>query len=165
MAGAARDAGAEIHTDTAVERIVIANNRVTAVVAGGREWPADVVVSGVDPKTTFLRLVDAADLMPEFRARVVNYRARGTTAKINLALSALPAFTGAADPRVLRGRVHIGPTLDYLEQAFDHAKYGEMSASPWLDIAIPSTLDDTLAPSGAHVMSISVHYAPYALRD
>ena len=87
---------------------------------------------------------------------------RPATAKINLALSALPSF--GADARALSGRIQIGPALDYLERAFDHAKYGEISAEPWLEITIPSILDPALAPAGAHVASIYVHYAPYRLR-
>jgi phytoene dehydrogenase-like protein len=79
-------------------------------------------------------------------------------------LSALPAFRGAPDPRALSGRIHIGPALDYLERAFDHAKYGELSSEPWLDVSIPSIVDPALAPAGAHVMSIYVHYAPFTLR-
>lgn len=162
MAAAARAAGADIHTSARVEQIVVRNERVTGVIAGGREIPADAVVSAVDPKTTFLRLMDPADLMPDFLLKIGNYRAAGTLAKINLALSALPAF---AHPELLSGRIHIGPSLDYLEHAFDHAKYGEMSAEPWLDVTIPSVLDPGLAPPGAHVMSIYAHYAPYRLRD
>ena len=86
--------------------------------------------------------------------------AAGTVAKVNLALSALPSFAGVTDAAMLGGRVHLGPDIDYLERAFDHAKYGEYSTWPWLDLAIPSVLDRSLAPAGAHVMSIYVHYAP-----
>ena len=164
MAEAARAAGAEIRENTRVERILTSDERVTGVVAGGSAIPARTVVSAVDPKTTFLQLTDPLDLSPEFVVQIRNYRASGTVAKINLALSALPAFRGAADPRALSGRIHIGPGLDYLERAFDHAKYGEISAEPWLDITIPSILDPALVPAGAHVMSIYVHYAPAVLR-
>jgi phytoene dehydrogenase-like protein len=87
-------------------------------------------------------------------------------AKINLALAGLPAFTGARDsPEILSGRIHIGPTLDDMERAFDHVKYGELPDQPWLDATIPSVLDPSLAPPGAHVMSIYVHYAAYRLRS
>jgi phytoene dehydrogenase-like protein len=170
MEAAARAAGAEIHTGTPVERIVVRDEHVAAVVAGGREIPATAVVSAVDPKTTLLTLVDPADLTPDFISKVRNYRAAGTIAKVNLALSALPEFGPAqagyhVPPEHLSGRIHIGPDLDYLERAFDHAKYGEMSAEPWLDITIPTVLEPELAPPGAHVMSIYVHYAPYRLRE
>src|SRR5688572_15413875 len=165
MAAAARAAGAEIRTGAPVDRILVRNERVTGVVTGGQELPAAAVVSAVDPKTTFLRLVDPLDLTPDFMSKIRNYRASGTIAKVNLALAALPSFEGRVLPEVLSGRIHIGPTLDYLERAFDHTKYGEMSGEPWLDITIPSILDPGLAPGGAHVMSIYVHYAPYRLRD
>ena len=122
-----------------------------------------MVVSAVDPKTTFLRLIDPVDLSPEFVTQMRNYRAAGTVAKVNLALSALPAFGRRRCAGVVRPHSH-RPELDYLERAFDHAKYGEISADPWLDITIPSILDPQLAPAGAHVMSIYVHYAPAALR-
>jgi phytoene dehydrogenase-like protein len=162
MASAARSAGADIRTSARVEQILVANDRVSAVIAGGQRIDAAAVVSAIDPKTTFLRLIDAADLAPDFRSKVRNYRAAGTIAKVNLALSALPAFGSSSE--TLAGRIHIGPHLDYLERAFDHAKYGEMSDHPWLDVTIPSVLDPGLAPSGAHVMSIYAHYAPYRLR-
>jgi phytoene dehydrogenase-like protein len=192
MAAAARAAGADIRTATRVERIVVKNERVSGVVANGQEIAATVVVSAVDPKTTFLRLMDPVDLMPDFLLKMRNYRATGTVAKVNLALAALPAFRGpaeatgpakagpyvrhgvgvrqgvghgAAQAELLSGRIHIGPSIDYLEHAFDHAKYGEMSTDPWLDVTIPSVLDPDLTPPGAHVMSIYAHYAPYRLRN
>ena len=165
MARAAHDAGAEIRTGAAVDRIVVKSDRVAAVVVNGESIAASTVLSALDPKTTFLSLVDPSDLSPDFRAKVAHIRARGTTAKVNLALSALPAFPAAPATELLSGRIHIGPSLDYLERAFDHAKYGEMSAQPWLDVTIPSVLEPELAPSGAHVMSIVVHFAPYRLRS
>jgi phytoene dehydrogenase-like protein len=166
MADSARAAGAVVRTDSPVERIVVRNDRVVAVVATGRSHPADIVISSADPKTTFLSLLDATDLAPEFAAKVRNYRATGTMAKLNLALASLPAFRGLeSDPAALAGRIHIGHELTYLEQAFDHAKYGEISRDPWLDITIPSLLDSTLAPPGGHVVSIYVHYAPHRLRN
>jgi phytoene dehydrogenase-like protein len=164
MATAARAAGAEIRTGATVERIVVKSDRVTAVVADGREIPCGTVLSGLDPKTTFLQLVDPAELAPEFATKVRNYRASGTVAKVNLALASLPAFHGLTDPIVAAGRIHIGPDLDYLERAFDSVKYGEVSSSPWLDITIPSIVDTELTPKGAHVASIYTHYSPFALR-
>jgi len=164
MAKAAVDAGAEIRTNVAVNRIVTRDERVVAVRTNGHEIPTSAVVSSADPKTTFLDLIEPLDLTPDFAARIRHYRAAGTIAKVNLAVSSLPSFAGVADPTMLSGRVHLGPDLDYLERAFDHAKYGEYSTWPWLDLTIPSVLDPSLAPSGAHVISIYVHYAPYALR-
>jgi phytoene dehydrogenase-like protein len=122
------------------------------------------VISAADPKTTFLRLVDPVDLTPDFLTKIRNYRSHGTVAKVNLALSGLPKFRGSQGPESLSGRIHVGPELDYLERAFDHAKYGEFSSEPWLDVSIPSILDPQLAPPGAHVMSIYTHFAPYSLR-
>jgi phytoene dehydrogenase-like protein len=172
MAEAARAAGAQIQTGVRVERVVVNSGRVAAVIAGGREVRARAVVSAVDPKTTFLELVDPADLSPDFLSKIRAYRATGTVTKVNLALSALPSFNGQVpggsgsrnSAELLAGRVLIGPDLDYLERAFDHAKYGESSAEPWLDVTIPSILDSTLADAG-HVMSIYVHYTPYRLRS
>jgi phytoene dehydrogenase-like protein len=164
IAAAAVGAGAEIRTSTRVDRIIVRDERATGVVAGGQEIAATAVLSSADPKTTFLELVDPVDLMPDFLMKIRNYRAHGTVAKINLALSAQPAFRGVTDASMLTGHIHIGPDLDYLERAFDHTKYGETSAAPWLDISIPSILDTTLAPAGGHVMSVYAHYAPYSLR-
>jgi len=164
MADAARSAGAEIRTNVTVERILVRDDRVIGVMADGKEIPSAAVLSGVDPRTTFLSLVDPGDLAPDFSRQIRNYRASGTVAKVNLALASLPAFRGIAEPSALSGRIHIGPDLDYLERAFDQVKYGEASAAPWLDITIPSIADTELAPRGAHVASIYVHYAPYALR-
>jgi phytoene dehydrogenase-like protein len=165
MAAAARAAGADIRTGASVARIVVRNERVVGVVLStGEEIAARAVVSGADPKTTFLTLIDPVDLTPDFLTKLRNYRSHGTVAKLNLALSALPAFTGAPGPEALSGRIHIGPEIDYLERAFDHAKYGELSTEPWLDVSIPSILDPQLAPDGAHVMSVYVHVAPYTLR-
>jgi len=136
---------------------------VRGVKAGGRTIEADVVLSSADPKTTFLRLIEPPELSPDFAGKIQNYRANGTVAKVNLALSSLPDF-GCA-PAALTGRIQIGPDLDYLERAFDHAKYGEFSTRPWLELTIPSLLDGGLAPAGAHVASIYVHYAPRVLRS
>ena len=161
---AAAAAGAEIRTSSAIERILVRNDRVVAVRAAGAEIATDAVLSTADPKSTLTAMLDPLDLQPELAAKVRNYRAHGTLAKVNLALSALPRFAGA-DASTLSGRIHIGPDIDYLERAFDHAKYGEYSAEPWLELRIPSIADPALAPAGAHVASIYVHYAPYALRQ
>jgi phytoene dehydrogenase-like protein len=162
LAAAARAAGADIRTSTPVERIVVRENAVRAIVAAGQTLNADIVVSGADPKTTFLRLIEPSELSPDFSAKMQHYRAAGTVAKVNLALASLPDFGCAPD--ALSGRIQIGPDLDYLERAFDHAKYGEFSAEPWLELTIPSIVDGSLAPAGAHVASVYVHYAPRTLR-
>lgn len=162
LAAAARAAGAEIRTGSPVDRITVEQGRVAGVVVNGQEFRAARVVSAVDPKTTLLKLIGPTELTPDFAAKARNYRAAGTVAKVNLALSALPSFGIDAD--ALSGRIHVGPGLDYLERAFDHAKYGEFSTAPWLDITIPSIADPALAPAGGHVASIYVHYAPFRLR-
>ena len=163
LAAAARAAGAEIRTSSPVDRIVVRDGAVRGVAAGGQTIEADVVLSSADPKTTFLRLIEPSELSPDFAGRIQNYRANGTVAKVNLALSSLPDFGCAPD--ALTGRIQIGPYLDYLERAFDHAKYGEFSSRPWLELTIPSLLDGALAPAGSHVASIYVHYAPRVLRS
>jgi phytoene dehydrogenase-like protein len=164
MADAARDAGAEIRVDADVKRVVTNNGRVSGVLLeDGREIAATAVISNADPKRTFLDFVDPIDLDPVFLTRIRNYRCRGTVAKINLALSSLPAFSGITSHAALQGRLHIGPSLDYLERAFDASKYGEISQQPILDIAIPTLVDPSLAPAGKHVLSVSVQFAPYNL--
>ncbi len=164
MADAARHAGAEIRTGASVSRILVKDGRAAGVVlSDGTEIVAQAVVSNADPKRTFLDLVDPIELDPTFLRRVRNYRCPGVTAKVNLALSALPTFRGVANPSDLKGRIQIGPGIDYLERAYDASKYGAISEEPYLDITIPSLHDPSLAPSGAHVMSIYMQYAPYTL--
>jgi phytoene dehydrogenase-like protein len=167
LAKAAQSAGATIRTESPVAQIVVKSGGVVGVVlTSGEEIPAAVVVSNGDPRNTFLKLIDPVELEPGFLNKIRNYRASGVSGKVNLALSALPEFpmlNGSARTEKLKGRIHIGPEIDYLERAFDAAKYGDFSNEPYLDIAIPSISDDSLAPSGAHVMSIYVQYAPYKL--
>jgi len=162
----ATEAGARILTGCRVVRITTRDGRVTGVLLeNGDELRARVVISAVDHRQTFLQLTEAEDLTPTFLDRVRNFRARGVTAKINLALSALPDFPAVqGDPMPLRGRLLIAPGLDYVERAFDAAKYGDLSSDPWLEMAIPSAVDQTLAPQGGHVMSIYSHFAPRHLR-
>jgi phytoene dehydrogenase-like protein len=165
---AASAAGVEIRTETEVERVLVVEGKASKVVLkSGEEITARAVVSNADPRTTFLRLVDPVDLDPDFLMKIRNYRAVGSAAKINLALSGLPTFPAlnGDDARArLSGRIHIGPDIDYLERAFDAAKYGDFSPSPYMDITIPSLTDSSLAPAGAHVMSIHVQFAPYHLK-
>lgn len=169
LADAARAAGAEIRTGAGVARVLVAGDRATGVVLeSGEEISARTVVSNADPRRTFLRLVDPTDLDPEFLLKIRNYRSTGVAAKVNYALSALPAFPapkGATGAGHLAGRIHIGPEIDYLERAFDAAKYGEISPEPYMDITIPTVSDPALAPSGSHVMSVYVQFAPYELRE
>jgi phytoene dehydrogenase-like protein len=170
LAAAAGAAGAEIRTGAPVARVLVRGGRAASVVLeSGEEIPARAVVSNADPKRTFLKLVDPADLEPGFLAKIRNYRTPGAAAKVNLALSGLPTFDALKNSgdaaAALSGRVHIGPEIDYLERAYDDAKYGDFSRQPYLDVAIPSLADDSLAPRGAHVLSIYAQFAPYALRE
>ena len=159
MAAGAVAAGARIRTDAAVSQIAVKDGRAAGVVlASGEEIAAPMVVSAADPKRTFLRLIDPVHLSPDFLGRVQNYRSLGTVAKVNLALDALPGFLAP-------GRIHIGPEIDYLERAFDDAKYGNFSQHPVLDATIPSVSDPSLAPPGKHVMSVCAQFAPYQLKN
>ena len=168
LAKAAAEAGAEIRTAAEVRQIRIKDGRAVGVeLAGGEEIEARGVVSNADPKNTFLKLVDPVELTPSFLSKMRNYRATGVSAKVNLALSALPKvpmLNGDGTDK-LSGRIHIGSEIDYLERAFDAAKYGDFSPQPYFDITIPSIKDNSLAPSGAHVMSVYVQYAPYKLTN
>ena len=169
LVNAAKAAGVEIRTSAQVAKIGGAyTDKPKVVLASGEEIEARVVVSNADPRTTFLNLIDPIDLEPNFLLKMRNYRAPGVVAKMNLALSGLPAFRGVKeddDLTKLAGRIHIGPEIDYLERAFDASKYGEFSAAPYLDISIPSLGDPSLAPAGKHVMSVHVQFAPYKLRQ
>jgi phytoene dehydrogenase-like protein len=161
MAAAALAAGAEIRLSSAVAAVLLDDDRAGGVrLAGGEEIPADIVVSNADPKHTFLQLLGARHLETEFARRVVNIRAKGTAAKIHLALSALPRFKGV-DNADIGERLLIAPDLEAIETAFNPAKYGGYSERPIFEITIPSVHDDTLAPAGQHVLSAIVQYAPY----
>ncbi len=164
MADAAREAGAEIRTGAGVSRVVVRGGHVSGVVLDdGSEIPATAVVSNADPRRTLLELIDPVELDPSFMAKIRNYRCAGTVAKINLALGGLPAFRGVESRADLHGRIHIGPSVDSLERAFDASKYGALSAEPYLDMALPTLNDPALAPPGKHVLSIYVQFAPYKL--
>jgi phytoene dehydrogenase-like protein len=165
IAGAARAFGAEIRTDAAVERVLVRDGRATGVVlANGDELAAPVVVSGLDPRRTFLELPPREALPDDLVETVQRYRFRGSSGKVNLALSGLPDFTCMPGVgRHLRGAISISPSLEYLERAYDDAKYGRFSRNPYMDIVIPSMIDPGMAPPGKHVMSIFVQYAPYQI--
>ena len=169
LARAAVSAGAEIRTSNRVVRIETNSNRASQVVLDdGVTLSSRAVVSNADPRTTLLDLVDPVEFDPGFLAKIQHYRALGVSAKVNLGLSGLPSFVGVKDSDAavrLSGRIHIGPDIDYLERAFDAAKYGEYSTAPYLDVTIPSLTDPSLAPAGAQVMSVSVQYAPYKLKE
>jgi phytoene dehydrogenase-like protein len=169
IARAAEQFGAKIQTGAEVTHIVTKSGIAMGVVLhNGEEISGTAIISTADMKRTFLQLVEPTYLDPEFLLQVKNIRSRGTVAKINFALDALPQFKY---PKVdtpsahLGGIIQIGPTMDYLERAADDAKYGRFSRQPFLEITIPSVADPSLAPSGKHVLSVWMQYAPYHLRD
>jgi phytoene dehydrogenase-like protein len=168
MAAAATQAGAEIRSAAEVIEVRVKDGIATGVVLStGEEINAKAIISNADPKRSLLKLVDPTHLSPDFVMKLQHYRMPGTVAKVNLALSGLPKFTGlngSTDTAALSGRIHIGPEIDYLERAFDESKYGNFSKQPYLEVAIPSLTDPSLAPSGQHVMSIYMQYAPFKLK-
>jgi phytoene dehydrogenase-like protein len=159
LAKAAAGAGAEIRTLSKVRAIRVQSGEVAAVVLNdGEEVRARAVISNADLQHTLLKLIDPSHLDPAFLMNVRAFRAAGSVAKVNLAVSSLPSFAAVSE------RMHIGPDTDYLERAFDAAKYGEFSPEPVLSLTIPSLIDSSLAPQGKHVLSISAQYAPYRLK-
>src|SRR5580698_4761655 len=167
MASAAKAAGAEIRSGVEVIEIRVKDGSATGVLLStGEEIAAKAVVSNADPKRTLLKLTDSTHLSPDFVQKLQHYRGNGTVAKVNLALSGLPNFTAIknGNANALKGRIHIGHEIDYLERAFDESKYGNFSRQPYLEATIPSLTDPTLAPDGKHVMSVYMQYAPYKLK-
>jgi len=166
IAAAARAAGAEIRTEAPVAHVLVANGRATGVaLASGEEIRAGLVISNADPRRTFFDLVGEKHLPAEFADGIRRFRFRGASAKVNLALGELPDFTCLPGRGAhLRGAISISPSVDYLERAYDEAKYGEFSRRPYMDIVIPSMIDPGMAPPGKHVMSIFAQYAPHDLK-
>src|SRR5919202_5477626 len=165
IASAARSFGATIRTGAAVDRVLVDDGRAVGVVLeNGDELRARVVVSGLDPRRTFLGLVESEELPDDFVAAIRSNKFRGSSGKVNLALGELPDFTcmPGHGPH-LRGAISISPSVDYVERAYDDAKYGHFSKQPYMDIVIPSMIDPGMAPPGKHVMSIFVQYAPYTI--
>lgn len=165
IAGAARHHGATIRTDAPVAKILVEDGRACGVaLASGEEIRARDIVSGADPRRTFLGLLGDEHLDPEFAKDIRRFRMRGSSAKVNLALEGLPSFRcRPGNGTHLRGDITICPSVDYLERAFDDAVAGSFSRRPFLDVMIPSLIDPGLAPPGCHVMSVFVQYAPYHL--
>ena len=166
IAAAAREAGAEIRTESPIARILLRNGRATGVVLeNGDEIAANVVASSVDPRLTFMKMVGKEHLPADFVEDIAHYKFRGSSGKVNLALGALPDFKSmpGTGPH-LRGAISISPSVDYMERAYDEAKYGRFSRRPYIDIVIPSLTDPSVAPPGKHVMSCFVQYAPYHLK-
>ena len=160
LAASARQAGAKIRIAAPVERVLVAADRACGVrLASGESIAARAVISSADPKTSLLALVGAEHFDAGFVRRVSHLRTRGLAAKLHLALDGLPEFR--ALPREARGaRLIVAPSLEYVEHAYNHSKYGEYSRAPALEITIPTASDATLAPPGKHVLSAIVQYAP-----
>jgi phytoene dehydrogenase-like protein len=171
LAKVARAHGAEIRTGCAVTRINVEDDGLSGAANGvtlesGETVTARVVISGAEPRRTLFGLVGAANLEPRFMRQVRNIRLRGAAAKVVVALSGLPRFAGAGDgAESLGGHLVISPSLVYLERAADDGKYGRLSERPLLDAVIPTVLDPSLAPAGQHLMTVTVQWTPYALRD
>ncbi len=167
IADAAREFGAEIRTEAPIEKIILKNGNAKGVVlANGDEVHADVVSSSVDPRLTFMKMVGEEHLPDDFTDDLKRYKYRGSSGKVNLALDGLPDFKclPGAGPH-LRGAVSISPSVEYMERAYDEAKYGRFSRRPYIDMVIPSLTDPSVAPPGKHVMSCFVQYAPYNLKE
>lgn len=169
LAAAARERGAAIHTGVAVERVLVEGDLEPAaagvVLSNGETVRAAAVLSNADPRRTLFGLVGPQNLEPETMRHVRNIMFRGSTARVNLALNGLPEFIGATDATQLGGRIRISPSLDYLERAYDAAKYGGFSPHPYLEMVIPTIHEPELAPAGHHILTVTAQYAPYALRE
>ncbi len=165
IAAAAREEGVEIRTKASVAKIIVKDGRACGVaLQSGEELTATVVSSSVDPHLTFEKFLDASELPGDFLEDVKRYKFRGSSGKVNLALDGLPEFKCLpGDGAHLRGALSISPSVEYMERAYDDAKYGDFSRRPYIDMVIPSLTDPSVAPPGKHVMSCFVQYAPYKL--
>jgi phytoene dehydrogenase-like protein len=165
IAEAAMAEGAEIRTEAPVARILTSSGRATGVaLESGEELGAGVVLASTDARVTFLDLLEPGSLDPDFEEEVRRYKFRGSSGKVNLALDGLPSFTCLpGDGEHLRGAISFSPSVDYMERAYDDAKYGRFSRRPYIDVVIPTLVDPSMAPPGKHVMSCFVQYAPYHL--
>ncbi len=169
LAGVARNLGAEIRCEAEVQRILVRDGRAEGVVlANGDEFHAPLVASNADANVTFLKLLDRNELPEAFVADVERINYASASLKINVALEELPSFRalpGSEPGPQHRGTIHICPDQDYIERAYDDAKYGRPSAQPVIEFQLPSVVDPTVAPAGRHLMSMFIQYAPYELRD
>jgi phytoene dehydrogenase-like protein len=168
IAASARSKGALIRTNATVEKILVRHGHARGVVLhDGEEIEAPIIASNLDPRRTFLQLLDSSDLPEEFLAGIRRFRTEGTSLKMNLALSGLPdfkAFPGTPGPQH-KATMHLCPSIEYVERAWDDAKYGRPSRSPLIEMTIPTMYDPSLAPKGRHIMGIFLQYAPYTLKD
>jgi len=167
IADAARAAGAEVRTQSPIARILVKSGKAMGVeLENGDEILAEAVSSSVDPRQTFLKMIEPRNLPEDFLEEVRRYKFRGSSGKVNLALDALPDFKCLPGPGAhLRGAISISPSVDYMERAYDEAKYGDFSSRPYIDMVIPTLTDPSVAPPGKHILSCFVQYAPYRLRE
>lgn len=168
MAKAAQSGGVEIRCNAAVKEITTSNGRVSGVrLESGEEIKSRTIASNVDAHLTFEKMLRPADLPQDFREAVARIDYASASMKINLAVSELPNFTCLSGNKEVapqhRGTIHIGCTLEYLERAYDDAKYGRPSERPIVEMTIPTSVDRTLTPPGHHILSLFVQYAPYHL--
>ncbi len=165
-ASAAEALGAKIRTEAPVDHVLLENGRARGVVLeNGDEIRTKTVVSSCDPNLTFLSLVGEENLDADFVTAIKRYKLRGSSGKVNLAVDRLPRFPGRDGSAHLRGDIAIAPGIDYLEHAYDEAKYGDFSSRPYINVVIPSVIDPSLAPPGKHVVSCFVQYAPYHIKE
>ena len=163
IARAASELGAELRTGCAVKEVIVKGGRAVGVaLENGDEFHAKAVLSAADPKRTFLQFVEPKHFPDEVTTALRNFRIRGSSGKVNIALSELPDFTAMPGEGPLhRGAISISPSIEYVERAYDDAKYGSYSRNPYMDIIIPSKIDPDMAPPGHHVMSCFVQYCPF----
>ncbi|MBL7865721.1 MAG: NAD(P)/FAD-dependent oxidoreductase [Cyclobacteriaceae bacterium] len=166
-ARAAMAFGAEVRTEAPVKNVIIKNGTATGVVLdNGDEISANVVISNLDPNRTYLKMIGENNLDPDVLKEIKRFKLRGSSGKVNLALDSVPEFScRPGDGEHIRGDIAIAPGIDYLERAFDQAKYGEFSTRPYINAVIPTLTDPTLAPPGKHIMSCFVQYAPYHIKE
>ncbi|TNE39185.1 MAG: NAD(P)/FAD-dependent oxidoreductase, partial [Alphaproteobacteria bacterium] len=165
IATAAASHGADIRVNAPVEKIIVEGSRAVGIqLASGDQIHAQRIISNADPKTTFMSLLGARHLEAYFAHRITKVRMKGSAAKLHVALKQLPNFKGL-DKKELGNRLVIAPSMDEVERAYNHVKYGEFSEKPAMEISIPTIHDPSLAPEGAHVLSAIVQYAPYDLKS
>jgi phytoene dehydrogenase-like protein len=166
-ARAAMSYGAEIRTEAPVKQVIIKNGTATGVVLeNGDELYAKTVISNLDPNRTYLKMVGESHLDPDVLKDIRRFKLRGSSGKVNLALDSVPEFScRPGDGDHIRGDIAIAPSIDYLEKAYDQAKYGEFSTRPYINAVIPTLTDPSLAPPGKHILSCFVQYAPYHIKE
>jgi len=166
LASAARSYGAEIRCNARVQQVIVKNGRAVGVaLEDGEEIYAKTIASAADPYVTFRKLIDEKDLPEDLVSAIDKFKFRGSSGKVNLALDTVPKFSAMTDPAFLRGMTEICPSVDYIEQAYDDAKYGAFSKRPFIDVDIPTMVDPSMAPPGKHVMSCFVQYASYNMPE